>query len=393
MKETHKIAIYSGNIPSATFVERLILGLSKSECQIYLFGLLNEKVNYNSYVKTFTYKNTKLYKAFYLLKYSLLLQLFKPKDKQKLDKILKIKSQNTLLDKVKCYPVLWHHPDVFHVQWAKGIAYWSWVQNFNIKLVLSLRGAHINYSPIADSALADSYKKNFPQVDRFHAVSKAIASEAEKYGASPEKIDVVYSGLDLKLFENNQNSKESDFNIISVGRSHWKKGYHYALDACKILKKQNISFTYTIVGAKDYLELMYQIKDLGLEDEVVLLNSLPINKVQKAIQSSSVLLLPSVEEGIANVVLEAMASRTLVLSTNCGGMEEVVKDKINGFICPIRDANAIANQLIKIHDMSSREREFLLNNAQKIIEEQHTEKLMVSNMLELYCKALNDEGI
>ncbi|MFK7782436.1 glycosyltransferase family 4 protein [Psychroserpens sp.] len=393
MKKIHKIAIYSGSIPSTTFVERLILGLSKNECQIYLFGLLNKKVNYNSSIKLYAYKNTKSYKAFYLLKYTLLLLCFKSKDKRKLDNILNSKSQNTLLDKVKCYPVLWHQPDVFHVQWAKSLEYWSWVQDFNIKLVLSLRGAHINYSPIANATLADSYKTYFPKVDRFHAVSKAISKEAEKYGAPPNKIDVVYSGLDLKAFKSSSNPENPNFNIVSVGRSHWKKGYHYALDACKILKERNVSFAYTIVGAKDYLEVMYQIKDLDLEDDVVLLKSMPIDEVKQKIQSASVLLLPSVEEGIANVVLEAMASRTIVLTTNCGGMEEVVQDKINGFVCPIRDAKAMAEQLIKIEKISNAERESILDKAQRKIEEQHTEAQMVSNMLNLYGKVLNEERV
>lgn len=390
MKNHHKIAIYSGNVPSTTFVERLILGLSENECDVYLFGLLKKKTNYNSFIKTVTYKNTKLHKAIYLLKYSLLLQLFKSKEKHKLDQLLRLKSQNTLLDKVKCYSVLWHQPDIFHVQWAKGIGYWSWVQKFNIKLVLSLRGAHINYSPLADTDLSDSYKKYFPKVDRFHAVSEAIAKEAQKYGASPENIEVVYSGLDLELFKSTPNLKDSNLNIISVGRSHWIKGYHYALDACKILKKQNIPFTYTIVGAKNYLELMYQIKDLGLEKDVVLLHTLPISDVKTAIQSASLLLLPSVKEGVANVVLEAMASRTLVLTTDCGGMKEVVQHKVNGFVCPIRDANTMADTLIEINKISNHERELILDNAQNTIEEQHTEKLMISNMLKLYEKVLNE---
>lgn len=390
MKNKHKIAIYSGNVPSTTFVERLILGLSKSECDVYLFGLLKTKIAYNKFIKVFTYKNSKLNKAFYLLKYSFLLQVFKSKEKRKLDNLLRLKSQDSLLDKIKCYSVLWHKPDIFHVQWAKGIAYWSWVKDFNIKLVLSLRGAHINYSPLADTDLADSYRKYFPKVDHFHAVSNAIAKEAIKYGASPEKIDVVYSGLDLKSFRNSSILKDSDLKIVSVGRSHWKKGYHYALDACKLLKEQNVPFTFTIVGAKNYLELMYQIKDLDLENEVLLLDSLSIEDVQKEIQSSSVLLLPSVEEGIANVVLEAMASRTLVLTTNCGGMEEVVKHKVNGFVCPMRDVNTMANLLLHIHKLTSQERELILDNAQQTIEEQHTEKLMVSNMLKLYNKVLNE---
>lgn len=389
MKKTYKIAIYSGGIPSTTFVERLIIGLSKSGCEIYLFGSLNKQIGYKGSISSFAYKNTKFSKAWFLLRYSMLLGLFRSKEKQKLDAILKSRNTNSLLDKIKCYPVLWHQPDVFHVQWAKGTEYWSWVQEFGIKLVLSLRGAHINYSPIADQKLAESYRRSFPMVDQFHAVSDAISKEAQKYGAASEKINVVYSGLDLKEFKGHSNSKNGSLKIISVGRSHWKKGYHYALDACHILKSLNISFSYTIIGAKGYLELMYQIKDLGLENHVKLLNSMPIEAVKKEIQESNLLLLPSVEEGIANVVLEAMALRTLVLTSNCGGMEEVIKNDVNGFVFPVRNANALAEQIMKIDRMPDSNIETMLDRARKTIELQHTEGRMVDDMVEVYKKVLN----
>ena len=239
-----KIAIYSGEIPSTTFIERLIIGLSSRDCDILLFGRLNKTTTYKSNVFVKGYKSGQIAKGMYLLYYSVLLFLFKNSDKRKLDSILKAESRNRMYDRVKCYPILWHKPDIFHIQWAKGIAEWAWVKKFGIKLVLSLRGAHINYSPIADTELASMYKKEFPNVDAFHAVSKAIAEEAKKYGAKNENIKVVYSGLDFKYFNKDENKpslKSSTFNVISVGRPHWKKGYNYALDSFKQLKDQNLS--------------------------------------------------------------------------------------------------------------------------------------------------------
>lgn len=385
MNKTIKIAIHSGRVPSTTFIERLILGLAKSGCQIYLFGLQDKPVHYGTNIISFAFKNSKLHKAWNLLKYSVLLTCFKRKDKLKLDGILKSKSQHSFYDKMKCYQVLWHKPNVFHVQWAKDLAYWSWVQEFNMKLVLSLRGAHINYSPIADPNLAESYRQIFPQVDRFHAVSKAIGAEAQKYGAPASKIDVVYSGLNLNDFPIAKKTNESKvLNIISIGRSHWKKGYHYALDACKLLKDKNVAFTYTIIGAKDYLELMYQVKDLALEHHVILADRLPIDQVLGSLNSADVLLLPSVEEGIANVVLEAMALKTLVLTTDCGGMNEVIQNGINGFVCPVRDANGIAEGILKILKLDPIEHQLLLDRAFDTIQNQHTEDQMIQQMLHLY---------
>jgi colanic acid/amylovoran biosynthesis glycosyltransferase len=192
-----KVAIYSGEIPSTTFIERLITGLSKEGTEILLFGIRKHSVSSRKGVAVICYNNQKWHKLWHFCYFNLLLFLFKTDLKRQLDTLLKQEQRYTLNTRLKCYPVLWHQPDIFHVQWAKGIADWLWVQDFGIKLVLSLRGAHINYSPIADNSLAETYIRCFPKLDGFHAVSEAMALEAQKYGAKASKIKVVYSGLNL----------------------------------------------------------------------------------------------------------------------------------------------------------------------------------------------------
>lgn len=385
MSNKLKIAIYSGVIPTSTFIERLIHGLASSNaCEIYLFGAIQKDINYNLNVKVAGYKNVKWHKTFQLIKFSVLLFLFRRKDKKKLDAILKFQKRNSLLDKVKFYPVLWHEPDIFHLQWAKGLKDWIWVKEFGIKLVLSLRGSQINHSPIADNGLAELYKDNFPKVDAFHAVSKEIGLEAEKYAAQREKIKVVYSGLDLDCVKNEVEKQDSLFKMLSIGRPHWVKGYTYALDACKILKDKGIKFKYTIIGAAGNIELAYQIKDLNLQDEVVLLNRKPFNDVKAMIQESSLLVLPSLKEGLANVVLEAMSLNTLVLTTDCGGMTEVIEDNHNGFVVPIRNSEKMAMKMMEISKMPNSDIIAITQNAVKTVKTQHNEQQLITGMLNLY---------
>ena len=385
MSNKLKIAIYSGVIPTSTFIERLIHGLASSNaCEIYLFGAIQKDINYNLNVKVAGYKNVKWHKTFQLIKFSVLLFLFRRKDKKKLDAILKFQKRNSLLDKVKFYPVLWHKPDIFHLQWAKGLKDWIWVKEFGIKLVLSLRGSQINHSPIADNGLAELYKDNFPKVDAFHAVSKAIGLEAEKYAAQREKIKVVYSGLDLDCVKNEVEKQDSLFKMLSIGRPHWVKGYTYALDACKILKDKGIKFKYTIIGAAGNIELAYQIKDLNLQDEVVLLNRKPFNDVKAMIQESILLVLPSLKEGLANVVLEAMSLNTLVLTTDCGGMTEVIEDNHNGFVVPIRNSEKMAMKMMEISKMPNSDIIAITQNAVKTVKTQHNEQQLITGMLRLY---------
>ncbi len=392
MNKKIKIAIYSGEVPSTTFIERLINGLSKMGHHIYIFGAQTQKVNYTGNVTLATYKKGRIPKLLHLAKYSLLLHLFKNRERKKLDGMLGKVSKNLLYSKVKYYPILWHKPDIFHLQWAKGLEEWKWVLEFDMKLVLSLRGAHINYSPIADPELVLMYNRCFPLVDGFHAVSKAIGKEAETYGASYDKIRVVYSGLKLNDFKTSKVLKIETFQMISIGRPHWVKGYNYALDACKILKTKNFNFKYIIVGGSKDLELMYQIQDLGLKDYVVLMDKISFEDVKRLVESSHLLILPSVKEGIPNVVLEAMALGTLVLATDCGGIDEVISDGKNGFIVPIRDSRKMADCILNISHLTKIEISNIEKEAKKTLKKQHLENQMLKDMNSFYQDVLNGKA-
>lgn len=387
-----KIAIYSGAVPSTTFIERLIVGISKAGQGVYLFGYKAKNINYSEKNIIISTYSGRINKFLRLLWFSLLLTLFKNNEKNKLDKWIKSRKSNTRMLKVKCYPVLWYKPDVFHLQWAKSIDDWIWVQQFGIKLIVSLRGGQINYQPISNPDVKYLFLNYFPLVDGFHAVSKAIALEAQKYGADPKKIKVVYSGFPLTAIPSHVDVYTQEIKtiqLLSIGRSHWKKGYNYALDACSLLKQQGINFHYTIIGAKGVEELEYQKNELNLNDQVTFLDRVPYEEVLDKMQQAHIILLPSVEEGIANVVLEAMMLQKLVLTTDCGGMEELVKDGQNGFVVPIRNPQKMSEKIMQISELSPSQIKEITTRARTTIETTNSEQKMVADMKSLYDFVLN----
>jgi len=385
-----KIAVYSGSIPSTTFIERMIEGLASNGYKVSLFGLQLKKKNYSKNVKVYSYSN-QLSKLYILLKYTLLLSLFKASDKKKLDVIIANKKNNATLHKIKYYPVLYHKPDVFHLQWAKSLEDWIWLQEFGVKIILSLRGTHITISPIANATLASKYKQLFPKVDAFHSVSNSVSNEAKQYGANPAKTKVIYSGLNPEKMPFMINTSENkSLKILSIGRSHWVKGYSYALEACALLKKDNFDFQYTIIGADKEEELLFQRAQLDLESQVYFEKSIPFETIINKIHQADILLLSSVEEGIANVVLEAMALGTIVISTNCGGMDEVITDGQNGFLVPIRNPKAMADKIKNVASLSENEKKDIKTTARKTIENQHDFDSKIHEMSALYNSVLEN---
>jgi glycosyltransferase involved in cell wall biosynthesis len=371
-----KIAIYSGSIPSTTFIENLIVSIAEKHC-VFLFGKQQHRTNYvEKPIKAYPIYSNKFSNLFITKWRFFLLLLQYPKRVKIL--LRQLQQFNGLSSKynwfIRYIPVLLYLPHVFHIQWAKDVAYWIFLkEELDVKIILSLRGAHINYSPISNKQLAESYKKNFPKIDAFHAVSDAIGIEAQKYGADLSRIKTIYSLISpstLDLFKLPAMRKDSKLKILSVGRHHWKKGYSMALAACKILKEKNIPFEYTIVaGGKVPEELFVLQHQYNLDDDVIFETALPQAELFKKMQESDVLLLPSLEEGIANVVLEAMALGVPVISTNCGGMKEVVFPTKTGWIVPMLDEVAMAATIVDFKTTSLEKRVEVVLNAHSLIKE------------------------
>ena len=75
---------------------------------------------------------------------------------------------------------------------------------------------------------------------------------------------------------------------------------------------------------------------------------------------SDCLILPSVQEGISNVVLESMAIGLPVISSDCGGMKEIINYGRNGFYFPSRDSVALEKLLLKVMNLGLEERERII---------------------------------
>ena len=385
-----RVAIFSGGIVTPTFIQRLINGLSESNTEIVIFG--NENGSVPNYHKQVTlYPNPKGVKGHLFFVFRFIKAIFVCFNRVKQYAAYQKNWPWSSVDAWKTWqrhlPVILYLPNVFHLQWALGTEYWIFLKKlYGVKFVVSLRGAHINYSPLFDPKLKIAYQQSFPLVDAFHAVSKAIGKETCLYGATANQINVIYSGLNLSDFSFTPPkgiNKNACIKIISVGRPHWKKGYRYALDAVKALIDKGYNIQYTIVGGLS-TEQWHQRHQLKLINTVQVINRLPFHEVKEHITASDVLLLPSVEEGIANVVLEAMALGTLVVSSNCGGMEEVVRDGETGFVFPLRDVNAMVACLEKAIALPEDARITISQEARRLIEKQHTLPNLIQSMNQLY---------
>lgn len=260
---------------------------------------------------------------------------------------------------IRLFPFAGRHWDVIYFPWNSSAIEYLPLYRLGIPVVLSCRGSQVKVAPHNPQrqSLIDGLQTTFTQASLVHCVSEDIKCEAEKYGLAPSKARVIRPAVDPEFFKPVPYRKEvGNLQIVSVGNLVWVKGYEYALLAIRHLLDQGISLNYHIIGdGSAYQQILYTIYDLCLEKSVTLHGRKTPSEVQEILLHSDVFLLSSLSEGISNAVLEAMACGLPVVTTDCGGMREVVTDGREGFVVPVREPEQMATKLATLaHDLELR---------------------------------------
>ncbi len=386
-----KIIIFDGSFKTTPFINRLVNGLVLKH-EVFILGL-NEKlatpiagvhyISLGSNQSKFNFVITTLKLRLLSGNWKNIISAFKKLLKGKKQE-LQQENLNLVLHKI--------NPDIIHLQWPSVI---PWLEEVlmeqKISVVISQRGFHSNVRPFVDEANFEYLNKWYPKIAGFHSVSKAIAANGNRIWNSPNKIDhIIYTGLNLEEIPFSKNYNRSNpLNVLSIGRAHWIKGYDYALQSCKVLKEKGVPFQYTIIGGAGDEELQFLVDDLGLKNYVVLEKRKPQPEVFNLMQEASLLLMPSLEEGIPNVVVEAMAIGLPVISTDCGGVPELITNDKDGWLVPTRNPQALAGAIEDFLGLSLNRVEEVRLAARKKVKQQHNEELMVKGMEDLYYEVLS----
>jgi glycosyltransferase involved in cell wall biosynthesis len=174
-------------------------------------------------------------------------------------------------------------------------------------------------------------------------------------------VHTIYHGLDPQFFAPTQPTADSTRPLIlAVGRIVEKKGFRYLAEACALLKQQGLSFTCEIIGepGEAYAELQETLVRLALDSAWFrLVPPMTQQALRARYHQAAVFVLPCLitdsgdRDGIPNVLAEAMASGVPVISTAISGIPELIRDRIDGYLVPDRDAPALAQALTELlHD-------------------------------------------
>src|SRR5215470_17975 len=204
-------------------------------------------------------------------------------------------------------------------------------------------------------------------LDKLVGTARAMVTETdysarfltERFPNRADRVHRIYNGLDLAEFGRADLSSRPPL-IIAVGRLIPKKGFGDLIGACALLADRGKSFSCEIIGEGPLAkELRRQIDELRLQNNVVLTGTKPQPELRRRLAAANVFVLPSMidpdggMDNLPTVIMEAMATGLPVVSTNIGGIPEMVIQNETGFVVQPSEVAGMIEAIEKVISDSS----------------------------------------
>lgn len=222
---------------------------------------------------------------------------------------------------------------------------------FHLSYIVSLRGSDVPGYSRKYSWLYPFIRPVIRLVWRFAAavVPNSVGLEALAKESSPnQSFTIIENGVDIRRFTPDQSRRPKDEFIITPGASRVteRKGLNYLIEAVTALASKYPEIRLKIMGdgsARPALEAL--VREKGLQEKVTFLGRIPREETAPYYQEASLFVLPSLNEGMSNAMLEALASGLPLVATPTGGTAELVTEGVNGAIVPEKSAQALADAI------------------------------------------------
>jgi len=229
---------------------------------------------------------------------------------------------------------------------------------------------------------------------RFIACSEFVKRSAVKrLGYRPESIEVIYNGINLSSFHEDNSAKvvslrrelgldQREAILVNVGRLIPQKGQRYLIMAMPKVLDEQPSCKLLLVGEGPMEnELRNLDHDLGLEEAIRFLGTR--HDVPVILQLSDLFVLPSLSEGMPVALLEAMAMRKSCIASNITSIPEVVEHGRSGILVEPQMPEQIAEAVLSVIDDSER-RQAMGTRGRQIVEEKFSINTNIRSLENLY---------
>ena len=206
------------------------------------------------------------------------------------------------------------------------------------------------------------------------------------------KIAVIGNGINIDDFvimdkeEKNTLKKQlkldcNDYLITFAGRLEIHKGIDFFLESLKDYIKKNKNIKIIVIGTGNLEQYLINfIIQNDLTDNINLLGFK--HDVNKYIQISDLVVVPSIVEGFGLIILESMLCKVPVLASNAGAIPEIIKDKYNGYLFQSGNKQSLIDSLDYI--INQKDSETILTNAYNIVTDRYNIKNVAGKYISFY---------
>lgn len=200
--------------------------------------------------------------------------------------------------------------------------------------------------PVADPFFIAREEAEYAQADAITVPSSfALRSFLEK-GVPKEKLHRIPYGVRLDRFQRVGEPPRTEFQVLFAGTVSLRKGVPYLLEAFQALRHPRKRLR--LVGpVLQEMQPLFRKFDMT---NVEVVGQIPQTRMREYMSGSHVMVLPSIEEGLALVQGQALACGCPLISSLHTGGEDLFSDGVEGFLVPIRSARAILERLQQLAD-------------------------------------------
>jgi alpha-maltose-1-phosphate synthase len=203
------------------------------------------------------------------------------------------------------------------------------------------------HRPIADPRDIAREEEIYQLADAITVPSNFAARSFVQMGLAASKIHIVPYGVRLEQFSPAPSPPPADrFEVLFAGSVGLRKGVPYLLEAFHQLRHPTKRLRLAGRLHPDLKSVLHRLP----RDSVEFLGPVTQTRLAQLMASSHLMVLPSIEEGLALVQGQALACGCPVLSTTNAGAEDLFEDGVEGFIVPIRNVPALTEKMQLLAD-------------------------------------------
>jgi glycosyltransferase involved in cell wall biosynthesis len=189
---------------------------------------------------------------------------------------------------------------------------------------------------------------NYAHADLVSPVCQYNTRWERKFDVKPQNIEVIYNGVDPRIFKEASHAKSGPLTVVTVARIDPIKDILTLIRSASIVHKAIPEVKYVVYGSvsvPEYYEECLSLRDqLGLQETFTFAGH--SSNMAAAYQSGDVIVLSSISEAFPYSVVEAMMTGKPVIATDVGGIKEALSD--NGILVIPFDVNGLAQSTIKL---------------------------------------------